>query len=163
MTNHMIGAYFLWLFLGWCSAHRFFLGRKKSAFRQLGLLVGGVVCIFIAAWGGGDVTSYKGIQSIEFERVIFLMVGVLMYIVWAVWLLADAVLIALIALDEEREADFAREMGYMQPASRSKLPPSTTVDPSEPEPARSALPPGHVMPWRQEKDEEREIYKVRGD
>jgi hypothetical protein len=86
-----------------------------------------------------------------------------MYIAWQVWILADAVLIALIAMDEERKASFAREMGtapQKRPAAAARADQSGGA---EPEASISSLPPGHVMPWRKEKDEEQEIYRARGD
>ncbi|MEO1490939.1 MAG: TM2 domain-containing protein [Pseudomonadota bacterium] len=163
MINTMIGAYVIWLFFGWCSAHRFFLGRKKMAFRQLGLLVGGVICVVIATWDSGDVTSLRGIREIEFERAIFLMFGVLMLIVWNFWLLIDVVLIALITLEEERKAEIAAGLGTGMTAARKRAAPNRVEDGQEEDEQRSTLSDRYVMPWRQERHVEEEVYRARDD
>ncbi|WP_336985930.1 TM2 domain-containing protein [Altererythrobacter aquiaggeris] len=40
-------SYLLWLFLGWFGAHRFYLGKKGSAFAQAGLALLGWLPLFM--------------------------------------------------------------------------------------------------------------------
>ena len=62
-------AYVLWFFVGQFSAHRFYLGATASAWYQLGLFVVSLVLIFV-----------------------FAPIGMIGFVVWALWLLADAFL-----------------------------------------------------------------------
>ncbi len=163
MTGHMIGAYALWLFFGWCSAHRFFLGRTKTAFRQMGLLIGSIVFTVVAVWGSESYLSMRSLQEMEFERVLFLLVGAFMFIAWNLWLLADLVLIPLIVLDEERKAGVARAFATAPVAVHPGRARSDNNVQSSAVGFGEAAPRGYSMPWRQEKDEEQEIYKARGD
>lgn len=61
-------AYLLWFFLNYFGAHRFYLGRTGSGAGQLVLAIGGLLLLFVG-------------------------IGVLMWIALGVWLLVDAFLI----------------------------------------------------------------------
>lgn len=61
-------AYLLWFFLGFFGAHRFYMGRPGSAVAQLALALIGLVTAFIG-------------------------VGLVLLLVWGVWVLVDAFLI----------------------------------------------------------------------
>jgi ABC-type antimicrobial peptide transport system permease subunit len=53
----MIAAYVLWFFLGRFGAHRFYLGRNRSALVMLVLSVAGLAAVAAAAWGSAQVSG----------------------------------------------------------------------------------------------------------
>lgn len=162
----MIIAYLLWLFLGGLSMHRFFLGRILSAFLQIGLYLGGSAVVISSVWTNG------GLEALESEAAMrdavssgSLILGALMIIVWSLWWMIDAVLIALMVMEDERKSEAGQGYDFN--------PQSVSLDPSHqatrqaagraPGATKSGIPDDYVMPWRQKKDDEREIYKARGD
>lgn len=69
-VKNIVFTYLLWWFFGSISAHRFYLGATGSALGQFGLLLGSLAMLLLLP-----------------------AMGVLMLIGWALWYLADAVLI----------------------------------------------------------------------
>jgi len=63
-------AYVLWFILGQFSLHRFYCGQKDSAFIQLGMFAGSLVCLFI-----------------------FPPLGIVGFIAWFCWLIGDLFMI----------------------------------------------------------------------
>lgn len=63
-------AYLLWFVIGQFSAHRFYIGATQSAVVQLALFIGSLIIMFI-----------------------FPPMGLIGFVIWALWLLADLFLI----------------------------------------------------------------------
>ncbi len=76
----LLVAYLLWWFLGWLGAHRFYLGRTKSAVAQLLLFVIG-------------------------SALAILLVGYPLLIIWAIWWGLDVILVYQIAKENRQMGD----------------------------------------------------------
>jgi hypothetical protein len=72
-AKSMAFAYLWWFILGQVSAHRFYLGHKESAFRQLGVFVISMVLILLP-------------RPIGY-------LGIAVFFVWLLWIIADVFLI----------------------------------------------------------------------
>ena len=155
MIARLIIAYLLWLFLGGFSLHRFFLGRVRSGLAQLGLNFGAIVLVVLELQAKGGFALLEnpyGLREVFFTP--FGIIAIVMSLVGGLWLLLDFFLIVFLVLEDSRSGD--------QPYDQ-KSRPGPHARPGAAQTGASRLPDGYVMPWRQEPEDEREIYKARGD
>ncbi len=88
-AKSLVAAYFIWFFLGYFGFHRMYLGRLKTGFLMLGMLLC-VLAIFLVI---GLAEDTGGLSDTLLIPLSVISIGTA--VVWFVWYLADVVLIAI--------------------------------------------------------------------
>ncbi|MEM1300247.1 MAG: TM2 domain-containing protein [Pseudomonadota bacterium] len=175
MIVRMILGYLFWAFLGSFGVHRFFLGRPKSGLTLL-LLTVISFALLLAAMGPmiTEIMQAEDAAAVDADLLAdqvlvspYFMPSMALGAIVGLWLLADLILVALIVLKDEEEAELARQEAGSTVVYGANMDPSfqatqraMELDDFDDRPRRRALPDDFVMPWRQENPRgEQKTYK----
>lgn len=139
-------AYLLWFLLGGFGAHRFYLNRGASAIFMILLYIGGIV-VAIVGLGQGSQSS--------------MILGAMLVCAAATWLLIDLFTIPGMVescnnQDEDLWGPYMPGPTSFDPGFGATLA-KAGADPNRPR--KKGVPDGYVMPWREEREQEQEIYR----
>lgn len=93
----MLAAYFIWILFGQFGFHRMYLGRVKTGGLMCGMIVT-VLGIFLAIGLAEEAGTLNNIML-----GILSVISITVLIIWCIWYLADAVLIAVMINKDRKE------------------------------------------------------------